>query len=104
MSMKIHTEAVQFKADQKLHDFIAKKMEKLTTFFDRIINADVKLRLENSGQVKDKVAEIQIQVPGQVFFAKETNKTFEQSIDSAVGNLRRQLAKYKEKQREQTPA
>ncbi len=102
--MKIHTEAVQFKADQKLHDFIAKKMEKLTTFFDRIINADVKLRLENSGQVKDKVAEIQIQVPGQVLFAKETNKTFEQSIDSAVDNLRRQLAKYKEKQREQTPA
>jgi putative sigma-54 modulation protein len=104
--MKIHTEAVQFKADQKLHDFIAKKMEKLTTFFDKIINADVKLRLENSGQVKDKVAEIQVQVPGQVLFAKETNKTFEQSIDSAVDNLRRQLAKHKdkEKQREQTPA
>jgi putative sigma-54 modulation protein len=104
MSMKIHTEAVQFKADQKLHDYIAKKMEKLTTYFDRIINVEVKLRLENSGQVKDKVAEIQLQVPGQTLFAKETNKTFEQSIDGAVDNLRRQLTKYKDKLREQTPA
>lgn len=100
--MKIHTEAVQFKADTKLHDFIEKKMEKLTTFFDRIINVEVKLRLENSGQVKDKVAEIQLNVPGQSLFAKETNKTFEQSIDSAVDNLRRQLSKYKEKMKEQS--
>lgn len=102
--MKILTESVQFKADQKLHDFIEKKMEKLTTFFDKIIKAEVKLRLENSGQVKDKVAEIQLHVPGQNLFAKETAKTFEQSVDSAVDNLRRQLAKYKEKQREQSEA
>jgi putative sigma-54 modulation protein len=97
--MKIHTESVQFKADQKLHEFIEKKMEKLTSHFDRIINAEVKLRLENSGQVKDKIAEISLHVPGQVLFAKDTTKTFEQSIDSAVDNLRRQLTKYKEKLR-----
>ena len=99
--MKIHTESVQFKADQKLHEFIEKKMEKLTIYFDHIINAEVKLRLENSGQVKDKVTEIELHIPGQHLFAKETNKTFEQSIDSAVDNLRRQLAKYKEKHRTQ---
>jgi putative sigma-54 modulation protein len=97
--MKIHTEAVQFKADQKLHEFIEKKMEKLTAHFDRIINAEVKLRLENSGQVKDKVAEISLNVPGQILFAKDTTKTFEQSIDGAIDNLRRQLTKYKEKLR-----
>lgn len=97
--MKIHTESVQFKADQKLHEFIEKKMEKLTSHFDRIINAEVKLRLENSGQVKDKIAEISLHVPGTVLFAKDTTKTFEQSIDSAVDNLRRQLTKYKEKLR-----
>jgi putative sigma-54 modulation protein len=102
--MKIHTEAVQFKADQKLHEFIEKKMEKLTTHFDRIINAEIKLRLENSGQVKDKVAEINLKVPGHNLFAKETTKTFEHSVDSAVDNLRRQLTKYKEKQRPQAEA
>ena len=102
--MKIHTESVQFKADQKLHEFIEKKMEKLTSHFDRIINVEVKLRLENSGQVKDKVAEIQLHVPGQTLFAKETTKTFEHSIDGAVEDLRRQLSKYKEKHRPQAEA
>lgn len=97
--MKVHTEAVQFKADQKLLDFIEKKMEKLDNFFDRIIEAQVKLRLENSGQVKDKVAEVMLHVPGQSLFAKETNKSFEQSVDIAVDNLRRQLTRYKDKAR-----
>lgn len=97
--MKVHTESVQFKADTKLHDLIEKKVGKLEQYFDRIINAEVTLRLENSGQVKDKIAEVRLFVPGQSLFAKETNKTFEQSIDGAVGNLKRQLTKYKEKMR-----
>ncbi|MCB0520620.1 MAG: ribosome-associated translation inhibitor RaiA [Lewinellaceae bacterium] len=97
--MKVHTESVQFKADQKLLDFVERKVNKLEQFFDRIIDVEVKLRLENSGQVKDKVAEVRLQVPGQSLFAKETNKTFEQSIDKAVDDLRRQLTKYKEKLR-----
>jgi putative sigma-54 modulation protein len=97
--MKVHTESVQFKADKKLLDFIEKKMGKLENFFDRIIDAEVKLRLENSGQVKDKVAEVSLHVPGQSLFAKETEKTFEASVDNAIDDLRRQLARYKDKNR-----
>ncbi len=97
--MKVHTESVQFKADQKLIDFIEQKMSKLDIYFDRIIDVNVKLKLENSGQVRDKVAEICLNVPGQSLFAKEINKTFEQSVDNATENLRRQLSRYKEKLR-----
>lgn len=97
--MKVHTESVQFKADQKLIDFIDRKVGKLDQFFDRIIQVDVKLKLENSGQVKDKVAEVRLGVPGQVLIAKEVNKSFEQSVLEAVDNLKRQLTKYKEKLR-----
>lgn len=97
--MKVHTESVQFKADLKLLELIDKKMSKLEQFFDRITNAEVILRLENSGQVKDKVAEVKLSVPGQSLFAKATTKTFEHSVDEAVDNLRRQLTKYKEKLR-----
>lgn len=100
--MKVHTESVQFKADKKLVEFINKKVGKLDQYFDRIVHADVKLRLENSGQVKDKVVEVRLDVPGQRLFAKEVNKTFEQSISEAVDNLRRQLSKYKEKLRPQS--
>ncbi len=95
--MRVHTEAVQFKADQKLIEFIERKLNKMNQYFDRIIEAHVTLKLENSGQVKDKVAEVRLTVPGEVLFAKETNKTFEASIDRAADALRRQLMKYKEK-------
>ncbi len=100
--MKVHTESVQFKADKKLVDFIDRKVGKLEQYFDRIITADVKLKLENTGKVKDKIAEVRLDVPGQSLFAKEIHKTFEQSIDEAVDNLRRQLTKYKEKMRTQS--
>ena len=95
--MKVHTEAVQFKADQKLIDFIEKRLEKMEQYFDRIIEARVILKLENSGKVKDKVAEVSLSVPGDTIFAKDTNKSFEASIDSAADALKRQLIKYKEK-------
>ena len=95
--MKVHTQSVHFSADQKLLVFIDKKMAKLTQFFDRIVRADVVLKLENSGQVKDKIAEVKIHLPGNVLFVKETHKTFEASIDMAVDALRRQLIRYKER-------
>ncbi|MCG8331706.1 MAG: ribosome-associated translation inhibitor RaiA [Chitinophagales bacterium] len=97
--MRVRTEAVQFKADQKLIEHIDKKLQKMDQFFDRIIEAKVTLKLENSGQVKDKIAEVQLSVPGDVLIVKETSKTFEASIDTAVDVLKRQLIKYKERLR-----
>ena len=97
--MVIRTEAVQFKADQKLIDFIEKKFSKLEQFFDRITNVTVYMRLENSGQVKDKVVEVKMDVPGDVIFAKETNKTFEESIERISDILKRKLIQYKERRR-----
>jgi putative sigma-54 modulation protein len=95
--MKIHTESVQFKADQKLLEFIEKKLNKLDTFFDHIIKVDVILRLENAGQVRDKVAEVKVHVPGETLFAKEIHKTFEGAVEGVADTLKRQLQKYKEK-------
>jgi putative sigma-54 modulation protein len=100
MIMRVHTEAVQFKADQKLIDYIEKKVSKMDQYFDRIIEAKVTLRLENSGQVRDKIAEVQLNVPGESLFVKESSKTFEASVDGALSSMRRQLIKYKEKLRE----
>lgn len=94
--MTVKTEAVQFKADQKLLDHIDKKLQKMEQFFDRIITANVTLKLENAGQIKDKVAEIRLSVPGDTIIAKETHKTFEAAIDSAAAALKRQLIRYKE--------
>ncbi len=95
--MKIKTQAVHFTADQKLVDFIDTKLSKLDQFYDRIISAEVTLKLENSGQVKDKIADVIINVPGGTLITKETQKTFEAAIDLAVDSLKRQIIRHKEK-------
>lgn len=97
--MVIRTEAVQFKADQKLLSFIEKKFQKLNLFFDKITTVNVFLKLENSGQVKDKVVEAVVNVPGETIFVKDISKTFEESIEKVGASLKRQLVKYKEKKR-----
>jgi len=95
--MKVHTQSLHFSADKNLILFIEKKLGKLNQLFDRIIDADVILKLENSGQVKDKIAEVKITLPGSVLYVKESNKSFEASIDSATSTLKRQLIKYKKR-------
>lgn len=95
--MMIQTQSVHFDADSKLLAFIEKKVNKLEVFFDRIISADVILRLENTGQVQDKIVELKLNIPGTTLVAKETSKTFEAAVDAAAEAARRQLLRYKRK-------
>ena len=95
--MKINTTSIHFNADQKLIDYIQKKTAKLDQFFDRIIDAQVYLKLENSGQVRDKIVELKLMVPGDTLMATEVSKTFEASMDAVVDNMKRQLNRYKER-------
>jgi len=96
--MKIQIQSLHFDADQKLIEFIGKKMNKLDQFYDRIIDSDVILSLENlNTQVKDKVVVIRTKIPGNTLVAKERAKAFEESVDLAIESLRRQLERSKSK-------
>ena len=95
--MDINITSVHFTADQKLLDYINKKSEKMQRLGKNIVAADVFLKLENSGQVKDKIVEIKIHVPNSVLIATEKSKVFETSVDSAIENMVRQLKRRKEK-------
>lgn len=95
--MKLQMHAVRFDADQKLLDFIEKKTEKLETFFDRIVDGEVFLKLEKDDNRENKIVEIKLNIPGQRLFVKEQSKSFEQATDLAVNSLKRQLRKHKEK-------
>jgi putative sigma-54 modulation protein len=98
--MKINIQTVHFDADAKLLEFIEQKINKLEHYFDHIIDAEVILRLENSGQVRDKIAEVKMHVPGGTLMAKEIHpKAFEGAVDAATEAIRKQLIKFKEKQR-----
>jgi putative sigma-54 modulation protein len=95
--MRVQTEAIHFSADSRLLAAIDAKIQKLEHFFGSIIEAKVILKLENSGQIRDKIAEIKLHLPNGVIFIKETSKTFEAALDKAIVTLKRQLVKYKER-------
>jgi putative sigma-54 modulation protein len=97
--MNVHIQTLHFDADQKLVDYVTKKLEKLNTFHDRIIKVDVFLKLDNVVHtIKDKIAEIRIHVPKADFFVKCTSKSFEASFDEAFEAVINQIKRKKEKQ------
>jgi putative sigma-54 modulation protein len=98
-SMKVNTQSVNFVADRKLLDFIQTKMDKLDTFYDRVISSDVYLKVENTSAKENKIVEIKVHVPGDRFIVKKHCKSFEEAVDSACNSIERQLVKRKEKMR-----
>jgi len=95
--MDIKVQAVHFKADQKLIDYTEEKVGKLALFNDHIVTAEVFLRLENTTDVENKVAEVKLLVPGKDLFSKKQAKSFEEAVDLASEALRKQVVKEKEK-------
>jgi putative sigma-54 modulation protein len=98
MNVVIHP--VHFDASAQLVDFINKKLEKLDTFFDRIVEAEVFLKLGTKQNVKDKIVEIKVHIPGKTLFTAKTTKTFEESTDLALHTIAGQLKRQKERLRE----
>lgn len=94
--MKLQMHAIHFDADPKLLDFIQKKVDKLETFYDRMVDGEVFLRVNNEG-IENKTIEIKLNMPGNQIFVKEDAKSFEVATDMATEALRKQILKYKDK-------
>lgn len=97
--MNVNIQTVHFDADEKLVNYVSRKIEKLNTFHDSILKVDLFLKLDNVVHtIKDKVAEIRIHVPRHDFFAKASSKSFEESFDAAMDSIVSQIKRKKEKQ------
>lgn len=94
--MKLQVHSIHFDADRKLVNFIQKKVAKLETFYDRMVDGEVFLRLNNEG-IENKTVEIKLNVPGGKLFATEKARSFEAAADLATTALRIQLKKFKTK-------
>ena len=91
MDIQIH--AVHFDADKDLLDFINIKLNKLITYNDSIISADVFLRIEKNNDMENKLVDIKVHVPGKELFAKRHSTSFEAAVDEVTEALRRQVLK-----------
>ena len=91
MDIQIHS--IHFDADRDLLSFIKSKLNKLITFNDSIISADVFLRIEKNNEMENKLVDIKIHVPGKELFAKRHATSFEAAVDEVTEALRRQVVK-----------
>jgi putative sigma-54 modulation protein len=96
--MNVNIQTVHFDADDKLVEYVSRKLQKLNTFHDSILKVDVFLKLDNVvHNIKDKIAEIRVHVPRHDFFVKASSKSFEESFDSAMESIVSQIKRKKEK-------
>jgi putative sigma-54 modulation protein len=95
--MNIQIQSVNFVVDKKLKDFVNKKVDKLISINDSIINADVYLKVDKPEAYDNKIVEIKLHSSDGVFFAKKQSNSFEKSTDLASQALRKQIIKNKQK-------
>jgi putative sigma-54 modulation protein len=95
--MKVDIQSIHFDADQKLLDFINKKIEKVGTYYEDIRSIDVYLRLEKDAEKDNKTVEVKINLNHNPIFAKEHSSTFEAATDMVLDKLVAQVKKHKEK-------
>ena len=100
--MKVNAQSVNFNADAKLIEFIQNRLDKVETFYSKVISSDVYLKVENTSSKENKIAEIKLNIPKDNFVVKKQCKSFEEAVDSACSSLERKLIRRKEKMRVQS--
>jgi putative sigma-54 modulation protein len=95
--MEITIQSLHFTANADLNNFVTDKVNKLAHHFDRIISANVVLKVDKSKTADNKVCEIRLAVPGEDLFAKNQYETFEEATTATVDALENQITKMKAK-------
>ncbi|WP_372767092.1 ribosome hibernation-promoting factor, HPF/YfiA family [Lutibacter sp.] len=98
--MKVIVQSVNFNADRELIDFVEKKVASLEKYYDKIVDSEVFLKVQQTSEKENKLVDIKINIPGNDIVVKKQCKTFEEGTMVAVDSLKRKLTKEKEKVRE----
>jgi putative sigma-54 modulation protein len=98
VTMEIKIKSLKFDADQKLLDYVEKKVKKLDRFHDGILTADVNLTLLREPDNKD--VKLQVHVPGEEMIIERNSKSFEEAITDCVDAMKEKLTRAKEKRNE----
>lgn len=95
--MKVFIQSVNFNADKELIKFVEEKVNLLDKFHDKIISAEVFLKVQKTSEKDNKNVEIKVSVPGDEFMVKKQAIHFEEGVNLTLETLKRQLKKKKEK-------
>ena len=93
--MEIRVQSLKFNADQKLLDFVEKKVSKLEKFDDAITDVEVVMSLLEKPENKN--VKLQIHVPGGSQVIEINAKTFEEAVNECVDVMKEKLTRNKER-------
>ena len=93
--MEIRVKSLKFDADQKLLDYVEKKVSKLSRFSDHLDEVEVTLSLLK--EPDNKNVKIQTRVYGQDLLIERNADTFEDAVSVAVDLMKEKVVRTKEK-------
>ena len=93
--MEIKVQSIKFDADQKLLDYIDKKVGKIEKFYEDIVRTEVDLSLLADPQKKN--VKVHVFIPGNELVVERNNDTFEGPINDCVTTLKDLLVSEKER-------
>ena len=91
----INVKSLKFDADQKLLDYVEKKVGKVEKFFDNLGDIDVTLSL--SPEPENKVVRLQTRFPGEDLVIERNAKTFEEAVTEAADAMKEKIVRAKER-------
>ncbi len=93
--MEIRVKSLKFDADQKLLDYVEKKVSKLSRFSDHLDDVEVTLSLLK--EPDNKNVKIQTRGYGQDLLIERNADTFEDAVSVAVDLMKEKVVRTKEK-------
>ena len=93
--MEISVQSLKFDADQKLLDYVSKKVGKLERFDDSIESVGVYLNLLEKPDNKN--VKLQVKVPGSLLIIERNAQTFEEAVTEAADAMKEKIVRAKEK-------
>ncbi|MCQ2162497.1 MAG: HPF/RaiA family ribosome-associated protein [Bacteroidales bacterium] len=93
--MEIRIKSLKFDADQKLLDYVEKKVSRLSRFSDHLEDVEVTLSLLKEPDNKD--VKIQTRAYGHDLLIDRNSTSFEDAVSAAVDAMKEKIVRTKEK-------
>ena len=93
--MEIRVQSIKFNADQKLLDFVEKKVSKLPKFYDEITDVEVTMSL--LADHENKNVKVHVRIPGNDLVIERNARKFEDAVVDCIDILKDKLVRAKEK-------
>ena len=91
----INVKSLKFDADEKLLDYIDKKVGKVEKFFDNMGDIDVTLSLLPDAE--NKCVKLQTHMPGEDLVIERQAHSFEEAVTDAADARKEKIVRTKEK-------